>query len=1106
MKKKQNMLPQDFYCEYLASINDIHFTKRELDVMACIFSARKTSTIASFLSIDTRTVETHVRNIMSKIECNSRERIIDFIESSEKLTYIRHYYSLLRINTIFEKILKDLKNFKLVEVNILVLNYHQSKNYFFRQFISHLRLAGIKVSTSIHKKGVDYGLFFLSKSPLEEINNLSKKIDCGIKKLFFILEDNNISFLKNIEHVELFNLDDYYSSFFTILKKITPHSFLNKITEEFENQEKSIIHQLPKKQTFIEKKLISFHPSKSSLFKRLIALTLISGGIFTYHYKEKEQKISYSRSDLVIPASTVLLQRPEILTQIRKTFTKQVDEPIKIVALVGIGGSGKTTLARQYARQQKVNIVWEINAETPISLNESFENLAQILAKTDEDKKILRELQETKLLIVREKRIIEFVKNRLKLDSNWLLIYDNVEDFSAIQPYFPTDIGTWGKGKILLTTRNDNIQNNKQVNSLILTGELTATQKLDLFIKIMQQGKEHKLLMQENKELVEFLRQLPPFPLDISTAAYYLKTLNISYEQYLESLKQQDKDFTVVQENLLKEGGCYQKTRYAIITRSLENLIKNHKDFPDLLLLISLLDSQNIPRELLDKYKNSSIVDNFIYHLKKHSLITISPSESSYSIHRSTQAIALSYLEKLFELNEKRLILKEIVYVLDDYADKCIEQEDFPKMHIMARHLEKILSHSHMLTDFSKGLLGSKLGSMYYFLNNEKSKKLLDDSLQILQTRNVDKIPSKDTPRLARSLLHIGAIYTELRLYKEAEELFKKASHIYEQEDIKNYADLSWVLSHLGNVERRLGNYETAKCYLEKSIQLHKQYGIDKKRMARILAYLGSVYRGLGLYQKSVNTLEESLAIYNEDYPNDHFRIGWTLTRLGNVYSDLGDFKKAQEYFEKGISISKKYFPENHVGMGLTLTYLGNCYRELGDFEKSRDTLEKSLKVHQEHFDANSRRMGWISFHLGTTYKALGNNQDAQKMYDRVLEIYENYCNEDNIEVGGILRNMAKVCLDKNQLDEAENLIKRSLKILQPRQHIDAYRSLEVLGEICLQKSSQTINIKDNHKTHLLKIQAVDLFNQALKIIEPYFSQESTHIHRIRTKIKNIRE
>ena len=34
------------------------------------------------------------------------------------------------------------------------------------------------------------------------------------------------------------------------------------------------------------------------------------------------------------------------------------------VALVGLGGSGKTTLAHQYANKQKANIVWEINAES----------------------------------------------------------------------------------------------------------------------------------------------------------------------------------------------------------------------------------------------------------------------------------------------------------------------------------------------------------------------------------------------------------------------------------------------------------------------------------------------------------------------------------------------------------------------------------------------------------------------------------------------------------------------------------------------------------------------------------------------------------------------
>lgn len=1111
MQNKQTILSEDFYKQHLSTINNVHFTPREIDVIACLLSGRKTSKIAFFLAIDPRTVETHIRNMMVKLECNTRERIIDFIEISGKAPLLRKYYSLLRSDILFEKSLKDISKLsREKEVNYISV-IDKEKTSLFKYLKSHLNLAGFSVSDGIQKKEGDFVLCIFHESLYKkDVSLLLQKIEHNEKRIIILLQDKEnfkelFPKLKKIEVINFGKEANYYFSFFLILKKLIKNPVMDKIITEFRSKYKAISLEFePEQLQTNEKRYQNRIKIKNKYVLIFLFIIAIFGiGLLTFLWNQKNDHLTF-RSDLAIPKNIVCLERPEIMEKIDVHLKKQ--NGIQTVALVGLGGSGKTTLARQYAQQEKADIVWEINAETLISLNESFKNLAEVLAKTNEDRKLLIELNEIKIFEEREKKLIEFVRNRLKQHSGWFLIYDNVENFELIKSHFPIDAHTWGAGKIILTTRNENIQNNKQINGLIVIGELTSTQKLDLFMKIMQHGKEHKLLKQDNKELIEFLKQLPPFPLDISTAANYLKTVNISYGQYLESLKHQDKEFMAVQENLLKDGGDYQKTRYAIIKFSLEQLIKSHKDFPELLLLISLLDSQDIPRELLDKYKNPSIVDNFIYHLKKHSLISTSLSESSYSIHRSTQAIAYSYLKKLLEFNGENLKLKRIIYALDDYADKYIELEDFSKMQIITRHLEKVLSHSDILNDFSTGLLESKLGSAYYFVNSDQSKKILNSSLDKLWPKLIEKISSSDRIRIARSLVHVGAIYTELRLYKEAEELFKKASHIYEQDDIKNYADLSWALSSLGNVERRLGNYEIAKDYLEKSIQLHKQYGADKKRLARTLAYLGSVYRGLGFYQKSVDTLEESLSIYNDNYPNDHFRIGWTLIRLGNVYSNLGDFKKAKHYFEKGLFISQKYLPDDHVSMGLTLTYLGICYRELGEYQKSAAILEQSLKVNEKHFDPNYRRMGWVLFHLATTYKALGKDQEAQEIYNKVLKIYANYCHEDSIEVANILRNMAKIYLDLNCFKEAEDLTQKSLKILEPRQHVDAYRSYEILGEIYLKKCSQIRNIKKENEIKSLRIKAINYFNQALQRINPHFSQDSTHIKRLKSKIKSLQQ
>ena len=137
---------EELYKNYLDTIKEIKFTFREIDLIACIINNRGEKKIASLLSISPRTVSAHVYNIMNKIGCNSKDQIIDFIESSGKLLLFREYYLHLLIKAEFERLLTKIgkqhnrnglsyicdPNF--VENNLLYLSIKQ-----------HLKLANVNI-------------------------------------------------------------------------------------------------------------------------------------------------------------------------------------------------------------------------------------------------------------------------------------------------------------------------------------------------------------------------------------------------------------------------------------------------------------------------------------------------------------------------------------------------------------------------------------------------------------------------------------------------------------------------------------------------------------------------------------------------------------------------------------------------------------------------------------------------------------------------------------------------------------------------------------------------------------------------------------------------
>lgn len=119
MKTVPTLFLFDLYTNYLSKIREIHFTPREIDVIACLLNGRRPAMIARLLtdatprSITPKTITDHIANIKNKIECNAIEEIISFIEGSDRVLFLRKYYETLQILAFFRKSLKAIFGKKL---------------------------------------------------------------------------------------------------------------------------------------------------------------------------------------------------------------------------------------------------------------------------------------------------------------------------------------------------------------------------------------------------------------------------------------------------------------------------------------------------------------------------------------------------------------------------------------------------------------------------------------------------------------------------------------------------------------------------------------------------------------------------------------------------------------------------------------------------------------------------------------------------------------------------------------------------------------------------------------------------------------------------------
>ena len=456
MSNYESIFLDSAYLDSLADINGIKFTRREIDILACLLNARRTSKIASFLSISPKTAINHIRNIMLKLECNSQERIIDFIERSRKISLLRKHYAHLLINSAFEKSLKEISKLNRdlkAAYKIIYWPNHKPYTQFVFRLENDLKSAGFNISVEARDKFVSlpdliseadeqrHYIYILQKTEFnnnetayllnrqEQLQSLPQQ-NMNSSLFIFLGKEENKGFsqeIPNSPYMYVTERDDYFAACFSIVGKFLSHSDFEKIKIAFREQYETVkvydsphSPQLPEEKIELSKdKISSKHKFQQAIPSQkwiwisgfFILCILSLGGVVFYISGETKKKQQHQetklggsiRSDLVIPSSSQFLERPQLLTIINDAFKKQ--ESIQTVALIGPGGAGKTTLARHYAHPQKTEVIWEIRAKTTNDLARSFEDLAQALVRNEEHKKDLANIKAITTASEKEEKI-----------------------------------------------------------------------------------------------------------------------------------------------------------------------------------------------------------------------------------------------------------------------------------------------------------------------------------------------------------------------------------------------------------------------------------------------------------------------------------------------------------------------------------------------------------------------------------------------------------------------------------------------------------------------------------------------------------------------------
>ena len=178
------------------------------------------------------------------------------------------------------------------------------------------------------------------------------------------------------------------------------------------------------------------------------------------------------------------------------------------------------------------------------------------------------------------------------------------------------------------------------------------------------------------------------------------------------------------------------------------------------------------------------------------------------------------------------------------------------------------------------------------------------------------------------------------------------------------------VLDDIGEINRRLGNFDSTEYYLKQSINIKK----TTKDKTLHLSYnlLGKSCANNGDYEKSVSSFMN--ALYLMEGEKDEEGQAFYLNNIGIVFDIQGIYDKALEYYNKSLEIKEK----NNMQDALAATYnnIAIVYFNL-------DKYELSLKFHKKALKENIRMEKKRS--IARSYNNIGFAYISLKKYNQAL-------------------------------------------------------------------------------------------------------------------------
>ncbi|KAF4987973.1 hypothetical protein FGRMN_10021 [Fusarium graminum] len=722
------------------------------------------------------------------------------------------------------------------------------------------------------------------------------------------------------------------------------------------------------------------------------------------------------------------VHRPLITTWLKEQYTG----PSRRMALVGLGGLGKSQIAIHFAHQAQeespeTNVFW-VHASSKARFEEGYRSIADKMRLPKRDDP--------------GTDILALVRDFLQTDGcgSWLMILDNADDvnlFYSVQDNKRVSITGVNEGGSSAVTgqrplaaclpkhRNGNILITSR--SLDVAERLTGSHKNIFKVSIMDndQGLQlfrNKLVGEfDETDAIELLRALDFIPLAITQASAYInrRAPRESVRTYLDTFRQSDQKKSSL---LNRDAGDLRRDETvsnSVITTWQVTFEQIHREAPSaakLLSFMSFFNPHGIPEFVLHDYNTHSTheadsapddFENDLDVLRSYSLVSVTAAKDLCEMHAMVQICTRTWLSKSGNVEEwRKLFLQSIC--------RCFPNGEFrtwPTCKILLPHLESVT--------------------------------------------NVEP-PAEDLEIWAGLLSDYGYYMKEMSNFKAAEELVNRALEAYTKVSGKNHPDTLDCMEQLTAVYRCQCRWEEAKeILLNLTESKTRVLGEAHNVTLRAMEGLAQVYRVQSRYDEAQEIRLRLLVVQKMVLGDEHPNVMSNLGNMAVLYFHQGHFEKAEEINLWQVEVAKRVLGEDHPDTLKNLRNLAVGYMQKGSWQESQGIIvpmvEKLQKVlGEEHPDT----LTGLSL-LAATYAAQDRVQEAKEIQTEVVEKLKKSLGEGHPDTLRSMYQLARFMIEQGQYRESLELMRHTAALQQEvfnwdHPEVILYReTIDELEEIC---------------------------------------------------------